>query len=374
MRRPARPAALAGALTLATALAATLAACAPGGADPTGSGDAQLVGVAMPTTTSPRWIADGENVKAQLEDLGHEVDLQFAEDDVPTQIEQIQQMIDAGADALVVGSIDGSALKDVLADAAAQDIPIIAYDRLIRDSGDIAYYATFDNARVGVQQATSLLQGLGVVDGTGEPTGEAGPFAVELIAGSADDNNATVFYEGAMSVLQPWIDEGVLVVTSGETDFATIATQQWNGETAAQRLGAILDEHYADARLDAVLAPADIISVPVLELLRGRGYGTAAQPFPVVTGQDADVAAVKAVAAGEMTSTIYKDTRQLAEVAVSMVDALLNGREPETNDVTSYDNGVVVVPSYLLASQVVTQENYQQVLVESGYYTQEDLG
>ncbi|MBX9245153.1 sugar-binding protein [Actinotalea ferrariae] len=351
-------------------LTLALTACAPDAAD-----DAiQLVGVAMPTTTSPRWIADGENVTAQLEALGHDVDLQFAEDDVPTQVAQIEAMLDAGAEALVVGSIDGTALKDVLARAAAQDVPVIAYDRLIRDSPDVAYYATFDNARVGVQQGTSLLQGLGVLDEAGEPTGVTGPFAVELFAGSPDDNNATVFYEGAMSVLQPYLDAGVLEVASGETDFATIATPAWNGETAATRMGALLDTHHAGTRLDGVLAPADILAVPILEVLRTHGYGGADQPWPVVTGQDADVAAVKALIAGEQHSTIYKDTRQLAEVAVQMVDALLAGREPETNDVTSYDNGVRVVPSYLLTSQVVTRDNYTQVLVESGYYTQEELG
>ncbi len=367
---PGRPTMGTGVLLVALALAGCGAvdAAVPGGGD----AGTQLVGVAMPTTTSPRWIADGENVTAQLEALGHDVDLRYADDDVPTQVAQIDAMIDAGAEALVVGSIDGTALKDVLARAADQDIPVIAYDRLIRGSADVAYYATFDNARVGVQQATSLLQGLGVLDEAGEPTGAAGPFEVELFAGSPDDNNATVFYQGAMSVLQPWLDAGVLVVPSGETDFATIATPAWNGETAATRLDALIDARPA-TRLDAVLAPADIISVALLEVLRGAGYGTADQPWPVLTGQDADVAAVQAVVAGEQHSTIYKDTRQLAEVAVQMVDALLAGREPETNDVTSYDNGVVVVPSYLLTSQVVTRDNYTQVLVESGYYTAEEL-
>lgn len=352
-------------------LTLALTACAPPDA---ADGAVQLVGVAMPTTTSPRWIADGENVTAQLEALGHDVDLQFAEDDVPTQVAQIEAMLDAGAEALVVGSIDGTALKDVLARAAAQDVPVIAYDRLIRDSPDVAYYATFDNARVGVQQGTSLLQGLGVLDEAGEPTGAAGPFAVELFAGSPDDNNATVFYDGAMTVLQPYLDAGVLTVASGETDFATIATPAWNGEAAAARLGALLDTHHVGSRLDGVLAPADIIALPILEVLRTHGYGGADQPWPVVTGGDADVPAVKALIAGEQHATIYKDTRQLAEVAVQMVDALLDGREPETNDVTSYDNGVRVVPAYLLTSQVVTRDNYAQVLVESGYYTQEELG
>lgn len=349
---------------------AGLTGCAQAGGDDL----VQLVGVAMPTTGSDRWIDDGANLEAQLRSLGHEVDIQFAEDDVPTQIAQIQAMIDAGADALVVGSIDGVALKDVLADAASKDIPVVAYDRLIRETADIGYYATFDNAKVGAQQATSLLQGLGVLDEAGKDTGATGPFHVELIAGSPDDNNATVFYQGAMGLLQRYIDSGVVVVTSGQTDFATIATPAWNGDTAVQRMGPLVDQYYGSTRLDGILAPADIISVPVMEMLRERGYGTADKPWPVVTGQDADVAAVKSVIAGELHSTIYKDTRQLAEVAVSMVEALLKGEEPETNDVSSYDNGVVVVPSYLLTPQVVTAENYSEVLVDSGYYTAEELG
>ncbi|PVU83404.1 sugar ABC transporter substrate-binding protein [Cellulomonas sp. WB94] len=365
MRR-ARIGAAAAALLVA---AAALAGCASGA-----TATKQIVGVAMPTTTSDRWVNDGKNVAAQLRALGRTVDLKYAEDDVPTQVAQIQAMIDEGAGALVVGAIDGTALKDVLAKAAAANIPVVSYDRLIRDTPDIAYYATFDNALVGAQQADSLLEGLGVLDAKGADTHVTGPFLIELIAGSPDDNNATVFFQGAMKVLQPYLDAGVLVVGSGQTDFATIATPKWNGDTAAQRLGPILDTVYANKRVDAVLAPADIISVPVLEVLRSHGYGTADKPWPVVTGQDADIPAVKALIAGEQHSTIYKDTRQLAEVAVSMVESLLKGEEPETNDNASYDNGVKVVPSYLLKPQVVTKANYADVLVGSGYYTQQELG
>ncbi|QTE29938.1 multiple monosaccharide ABC transporter substrate-binding protein [Pengzhenrongella sicca] len=361
--------AVAAALALATTTALAGCAGAPG---ETG---AQLVGVAMPTTTSDRWIADGDNVSAQLEALGHSVDLEYAEDDVPTQISQIEAMISAGADVLIVAAIDGTKLTDVLAEAAAADIPVISYDRLIRDSPDVDYYATFDNARVGVQQATTLLQGLGVLDAGGAPTGAAGPFAVELFAGSPDDNNATVFYDGAMSVLQPYLDSGVLVVPSGQTDFATIATQGWSGETAATRMATLLPAYDGTGlRLAGILSPYDGISIALLEATAGIGYGTDAQPWPAVTGQDAEVGSIKSIIAGEQFATVYKDTRQLAEVTVSMVEAVLNDDEPQTNDVTSYDNGVVTVPAYLLTSQVVTKSNYQQVLVDSGYYTVEDLG
>ncbi|WP_309485011.1 multiple monosaccharide ABC transporter substrate-binding protein [Cellulomonas sp. NS3] len=355
-----------------TTLALALTGC--GAVGSTGAVDVPLVGVAMPTTTSDRWIGDGENVQDQLEALGYGVDLQYAENDVPTQVEQLSAMIAAGADALVVGSIDGVALKDVLADAAAADIPVIAYDRLIRESPDVDYYATFDNQRVGVQQATTLLQGIGVLDAGGQPTGAPGPFVVELFAGSADDNNATVFYEGAMSVLQPYLDAGTLVVPSGQTDFAAIETPAWDPKNATARMQELLPAYTGTGvTLDGVLSPYDGLSRAILESLRGIGYGTDAQPFPTVTGQDAEVDSARSIVAGEQYATVYKDTRQLAEVAVAMVHALLEGAEPETNDVTSYDNGVKVVPSYLLTPQVVTRENYEAVLVDGGYYTAQEL-
>jgi putative multiple sugar transport system substrate-binding protein len=361
------------ALTASLAVLAMGSVAACGAADPAaGQGERPLVGVAMPTTTSERWIGDGENVQDQLQALGYEVALEYAENDVPTQVAQLEQMIADGADALVIGSIDGVALKGVLAEAAAAEIPVIAYDRLIRESPDVDYYATFDNARVGVQQATQLLQGLGVLDAGGQPTGQAGPFNVELFAGSTDDNNASVFYAGAMQVLQPYLDSGVLTVPSGETDFATIATQAWDPKNATARMSTLLPL-YADKRLDGVLSPYDGISLAIIEATKTIGYGTA-QPLPVVTGQDAELASAQSIAAGEQYGTVYKDTRQLAEVAVSMVRALLDGAEPETNDITSYDNGVKVVPSYLLTPQVVTEQNYRQVLVAGGYYTAEELG
>jgi putative multiple sugar transport system substrate-binding protein len=366
------------------ALAASLAALAvgavagcgtavAGAGDEAPDGDRPLVGVAMPTTTSERWIADGENVQDQLQALGYDVALEYAENDVPTQIAQLEQMITDGADALVIGSIDGVALKGVLAEAAAADIPVIAYDRLIRESPDVDYYATFDNARVGLQQATQLLQGLGVLDASGEPTGATGPYDVELFAGSSDDNNATVFYDGAMAVLQPYLDSGVLVVPSGETAFDTISTDAWDPKNAAARMDTLLPR-YADRRLDGVLSPYDGISIAIIDRVKSVGYGTDAQPLPVVTGQDAELASAKSIAAGEQYGTVYKDTRQLAEVTVSMVRALLDGAEPETNDLTSYDNGVKVVPSYLLTPMVVDADNYQQALVGTGYYTAEELG
>jgi putative multiple sugar transport system substrate-binding protein len=366
---PPRRLAPAAALLLAAPLA--LAGCSTDAA----GAEASLVGVAMPTTTSLRWIEDGDNLEAQLEALGYQVDLRYAENDVPTQVAQLDAMIDAGADLLVVGSIDGTALTDQLARAAEAGIPVIAYDRLIRESPDVDYYATFDNFRVGTQQATSLLQGLGVLDAAGEPTGAPGPYTIEVFAGSSDDNNATVFYEGAFSVLQPYLDAGVLEVPSGETDFATIAIEAWDAKVGGERMTRLLDGVYAgtDRVIDGVLSPYDGISIAIIDVLKGAGYGTAGRPLPVVVGQDAEAPSIKSVIAGEQYSSIYKDTRQLAEVTVAMGDALLKGTAPEVNDVTSYDNGVTTVPTYLLAPVVVTATNYEPLLVGGGYYTEEDL-
>ncbi|WPF81725.1 sugar ABC transporter substrate-binding protein [Sanguibacter sp. 4.1] len=370
-RPPWSPRRVAPALALLVAAPLALTGCASEAA----GADASLVGVAMPTTTSLRWIEDGDNLQAQLEALGYQVDLRYAENDVATQVDQLDSMIDAGADLLVVGSIDGTALKAQLARAADAGIPVIAYDRLIRESPDVDYYATFDNFRVGTQQATSLLQGLGVLDDAGEPTGAAGPFAIEVFAGSSDDNNATVFYEGAFSVLQPYLDSGVLEVPSGETDFASIAIEAWDAKVGGERMTRLLDSVYAgtDLQIDGVLSPYDGISIAIIDVLKGAGYGTPARPLPVVVGQDAEAPSIKSVIAGEQFSSIYKDTRQLAEVTVAMGDALLKGESPEVNDVTSYDNGVTVVPTYLLAPVVVTATNYESLLVGGGYYTEEEL-
>ncbi|UCN14143.1 sugar-binding protein [Cellulomonas iranensis] len=334
-----------------------------------GSDDRPLVGIAMPTTTSDRWIDDADNLEAQLVSLGYDVRLEFAENDPAAQVEQLEAMLAAGADALVVGSVDGTALTGVLADAGDADVPVIAYDRLIRDSGDVAYYASFDNARVGVLQGTSLLQGLGVLDAAGEPTGATGPYLVELFAGSPDDNNATFFWDGAMQVLQPYLDSGVLVVGSGQTTFAEAATQAWDAKVAADRMPTLLAAYADGRRLDGVLSPYDGISRAVLDATR-----TAQATQPVVTGQDAEVDSARLVAGGEQFSTVYKDTRQLAEVTVGMVRALLAGEQPEVNDTATYDNGVRVVPSYLLTPQLVTQDNVERVLVDGGYYTAQEIG
>ncbi|MDP9845439.1 multiple monosaccharide ABC transporter substrate-binding protein [Streptosporangium lutulentum] len=337
-------------------------------------GDA-LVGVTMPTKSSERWIHDGDNVKGALEKLGYKVDLQYAENDIPTQVNQIENQITRGAKLLIIASIDGTALTTQLQEAADKKIPVIAYDRLIRNSPNVDYYATFDNFKVGVQQATSLLVGLGLKKEDGSDGDAKGPFNIEVFAGSPDDNNATFFFNGAMETLKPYIDKGTLVVKSGQVDFKTVAILRWDPATAQKRMEDVLTKTYSggDAKVQGVLSPYDGLSIGILSALKSNGYGTADQPYPVVTGQDAEAASVKSIIAGEQYSTIYKDTRQLADVTVKMADAVLKGAKPEVNNTTDYDNGSKVVPSYLLDPVIVYKDNYKQLLVDSGYYTEDQL-
>ena len=362
--------------TLAAGSMLALAACSGGsGGSGDGGGDGGLIGVAMPTKSSERWIQDGDAVKSQLEDQGFTVDLQYAEDDIPTQVSQIENMITKGAEALIIASIDGTTLSQVLQDAADADIPVIAYDRLIRDSENVDYYASFDNFVVGQQQAWSVLNGLGLVelDGTPIDGAPAGPFNIELFAGSPDDNNATFFWNGAMDVLQPLIDDGTLVVKSGQTEFEQAATLRWDGEVAQSRMEDILTANYSDgSKVNAVLSPYDGLSRGIISALTDAGYTVGAE-WPVISGQDAELNSVQAINAGEQYATIFKDTRNLAKVAVDMASAILNGEEPEVNNTTDYDNGVKVVPSYLLESQIVVKDNIQEVLVDSGYWTEEEI-
>jgi putative multiple sugar transport system substrate-binding protein len=371
-------------LTAATAtLALALAACGGEGAG-SGSGGGSTnakdlsIGVSMPTQTSERWIADGEAVQSQLEAEGYSVDLQFANDDIPTQSQQVDQMITQGADALIIAAIDGTALSSQLQAAADAGIPVISYDRLIRDSENVDFYVSFDNFEVGVAQGTSLLEGLGLVDESGEPTEETGPFNVELFAGSLDDNNAHFFFDGAMSVLQPLIDDGTLVVTSGQTDIEQVATLRWQQETAQKRMEDLLTASYNDGTVvHGVLSPYDGLSRGIITALTNAGYGPTieggAKPMPIVTGQDAEIASVKLINDDVQYSTIFKDTRLLAEQAVAAAEAFLEGNEPEANDTESYDNGVKVVPSYLLPVETVYADNIQSVLVDSGYWTAEEV-
>ncbi|SDY71103.1 monosaccharide ABC transporter substrate-binding protein, CUT2 family [Modestobacter sp. DSM 44400] len=369
---------------LAGALAMGLVACGGSGAGSSSSAGESAapedltIGVSMPTQTSERWIADGNAVKEQLEAENYKVDLQYAGDDIPTQSQQVDQMITEGADLLIVAAIDGTALSSQLQAAADANIPVISYDRLIRDTENVDFYVSFDNYKVGVAQATALLTGLGVLNQDGSKGSATGPFNIELFAGSLDDNNAHFFFGGAMDTLQPYIDDGTLVVKSGQTDIEQAATLRWQQETAQKRMEDLLTSSYNDgSKVNGVLSPYDGLSRGIITALQNAGYGptitSTPTPMPIVTGQDAEIASVKLIADGVQSSTIFKDTRQLAEQAVTAAKAYLEGNEPEANDTKTYDNGVKVVPSYLLPVQTVYKDDIQSVLIDSGYWTADEV-
>jgi len=327
----------------------------------------KTVGISMPTKTSTRWISDGESMVKSFEALGYKTDLQFADNDINNQLSQIENMITKGANVLVIAAVDGSTMSDVLQKAHDAGVLVIAYDRLITKTANVDYYATFDNFGVGVIQGTQLVTGLGLKDG------KTGPFNVELFGGSPDDTNAFYFYDGAMSVIQPYIDNKQIVIQSGQVGMDKVGTLRWLAATAQSRMDNLLSAFYTDKRVDGVLSPYDGLSIGILSSLKGVGYCTASQPCPVVTGQDAEVASVKSIIAGEQTYTVFKDTRSLAAQTAKMVDQALKGVTVDVNDTKTYNNGVKVVPSYLLTPLSVDVKNYQKELVDTGYIKADDL-
>ena len=325
-----------------------------------------MVGISMPTKTSTRWISDGESMVKEFEALGYKAELQYADNDIPNQLAQIENMITKGANILIIASIDGTTLSDVLQKAHDAGILVVAYDRLISKTANVDYYATFDNFKVGVLQGSQIETKLGLKDGKG-------PFNIELFGGSPDDTNAFYFYDGAMSVLQPYIDSGKLVVVSGQMGMDKVGTLRWLAATAQARMENLLSANYTDKKVDAVLSPYDGLSIGILSALKGVGYCTADLPCPVVTGQDAEVASVKSMIAGEQSFTVFKDTRVLAKQTAKMVDQALKGETVEINDTKTYDNGVKVVPSFLCDPISVDVSNYKELLVDSGYIKEADL-
>jgi putative multiple sugar transport system substrate-binding protein len=354
----------------AASLALTLSACGQnsegGSKEDKGSAKGGTIGIAMPTKSSERWIADGNNVVKNLKAKGYKTKLVYGEDDPDQQVSQIENLITQGVKGLIVAAIDNKSLNNVLQQAADAKIPVIAYDRLILGTKNVDYYASFDNTKVGELQASYIVDKLGLKDGKG-------PFNIELFAGSNDDNNTKYFFNGAMSVLQPYIDKKKLVVKSGQTKLTQVTTLRWDGATAQKRMEDILTSTYGSAKVDAVLSPYDGISIGVLAALKSDGYGHSNKPLPVITGQDAELASVKSIIAGQQTQTVYKDTRKLADVASNMVDDVLNGKKPEVNDTKTYDNGTKVVPAMLLQPVSVDKTNYTKELVDTGYYKASEL-
>ena len=322
-----------------------------------------LIGVAMPTKDLQRWIQDGDNMKKQLEAVGYTVDLQYAANDIATQVSQIENMIANGCQVLVIASIDGEALGTVLDQAKAAGIPVIAYDRLIMNSDAVSYYATFDNWDVGVKQGEYIVKALDLEN-------QAGPFNIEFITGDPGDNNINFFFGGAMEVLQPYLDAGKLVCPSGQTEKQAVATANWASDAAQARFENILASYYSDGtELHAVMANNDSTALGVANALASSYTGN----YPVLTGQDCDIASVKNMLAGTQSMSVFKDTRTLAAKVVEMVDALMKGTEPPINDTETYDNGTGVIPSFLCEPVSATVDDIQTLLIDSGYYTEADL-
>ena len=332
------------------------------GCNGAGSGK-KKVGVSMPTKDLQRWNQDGANMESKLKAAGYDVDLQFASNDVATQLSQIENMISGGCNVLVISAIEGSSLGTALDKAEAKKIPVIAYDRLLMDSATVDYYATFDNYKVGTIQGTYVKDTLKLDEA-------AGPFNLEITAGDPGDNNAGLFYQGAYDVLKPYIDSGKLVIKSGQVEFAKVATAKWKTEEAQKRAENILSSFYSDgSNVDVWLCSNDSTALGVTNALGANYKGK----YPVITGQDCDKANVKNMLEGKQSMSVFKDTRTLADQVVKMVTQILKGEKVDVNDTKSYNNGKIVVPSYLCDPVFADANNYKQILIDSGYYKAEDI-
>jgi len=361
-------------------LALSLAACSSGDDTTTTSsatGDTAAatedcnVGIAMPTRSLERWINDGEGLKTLLEADGCTVDLQYADNKTDQQISQIQNMVANGATILVIAAIDGTTLGPVLDTAGSAGATVIAYDRLILESPNVDYYATFDNESVGTLQGKFIEEQLGLANGDG-------PYNFEPFAGSPDDNNARFFFKGAWDVLSQYVDSGQLVVPSDKApatldDWQSIGILGWGSDDAQAEMDNRLSSFYAGGeKIDVVLSPNDSLAQGISQSLQLAGY--TADDFPILTGQDGDKASVVNVLAGVQSMTVWKDTRLLGERVETMIKSILAGETPEVNDTETYDNGVKVVPSYLITPEVVTADTVQSKLIDSGFLKASDVG
>jgi putative multiple sugar transport system substrate-binding protein len=344
--------------------AVSLAGCGKGEEPATLTG---FTGIAMPTTTSTRWVIDGADLEKRLQGFGYRTILEYGEDDIEAQVQQIQSMVNQGVEFLIVGAIGNTSLGGVLGEAKNRGVTVISYDRLILETPDVDYYASFDNYQVGVLQARHIIDRLGLDE-------NEGPFNIELFSGSLDDNNSQYFFLGGLDTLESYIYQGKVVVPSGQTEQESTATLRWDRKTARERMAALLEEYYEDDPLHAVLSPYDGISRGIVEALVEAGFEPGSDEFPVVTGQDAEPLSLKHIKEGQgQTETVFKDNRLLAEVAANMVRSIVDGGTPEVNDLGSYDNGFKFIPAYLLPPVDVTAENYQAEIVDSGYLTEEDI-
>jgi putative multiple sugar transport system substrate-binding protein len=347
-----------------TPAASSAATKTPEASTPATTPAGRKVGVALPNDLQ-RWKQDGSYMKEQLEKSGYEVDLQFGGDDISTQVSQIKNMINGGCKVLVIASIDGDSLGTVLDQAKEKNIKVFAYDRLIMNSDAVIYYLTFDTYKIGVKQGEYIEEKLGLNDGNG-------PFNMEIFADDPRDSNGKFFYNGAMEVLKKYIDSGKLVVKSGQVDFSKAGTPGYSPEYAQSRMEDIIFANYAEAsvKLDAVLCTQDILAMGVTNALEAKYSGSV---YPIITGKDCDKVNVKNILADKQAMSVFINTRTLASKGVEMVNAIMKGGEVPVNDTETYNNGKIFVPSYLCEPVVVDKSNYKEILIDSGYYTEDDL-
>lgn len=340
------------------------------------SSDKGLVGISMPTKDNERWIREANNMTDILTGEGYTTDIQFANNDVATQVSQVENMIAKGAKALVITAIDGEALSNVIDQAADQGIPVFAYTRLLSGSEGVSYYTTFDYYMYGKESALSIARGLGLLDASNEPTGATGPFNVELVAGSATDNVAIYMYDGFWDVFQEFVDKGIVKIQSGQTKFEQVATLNWDGQKAQSRMENIIASAYSDGqKINAVWVPYDGMTRGVISALQDAGYKPNAAGWPYLPGGDAEIDSIKAILAGEQFSTVFTDTRNLSETTAKLILEVLAGKEPSiTLDTTTYNNGKKIVPAILIPVVNVTKDKVQSILVDSGFVTAEQIG
>ncbi len=351
------------AILLCLALVLGMAACAAPAAQEAAADGAKTIGICMPTKEQTIWTIQGERLTQAFQDAGYNVLIEYAEDDSAKQVMQIENFITKGVDGLVIVAVDCASLTDACEKAKAAGILVVADDRLITNTKAVDYYVTFDLVRLGEIQGQYIADSLDLEN-------QAGPFSLEIFSGSQDDTNAISFYNGAMSVLKPYIDSGKLVVKSGQVEYTATAIQSWDSSKAQARMDNLLSGYYADSHLDAVLVAADCLSMGVISSLESMGYGAEGQPFPVVTGQDAELAAVKSIMAGKQSMTVFLDANKLAEIMVPLVNDLFAGKEVTPD--STYNNGVFDVPTKNYDPYLIDKNNVNY-LTEVGFYTEAEI-
>jgi putative multiple sugar transport system substrate-binding protein len=342
-----------------TLICLTLASC-------TGAtGGKTMVGISMPTKSIQRWETDGDNIKVGLEAQGYATMLEFANDDTALQVSQLENMINKGCKAIIVAAIDSASLSSVLQQAKDKGIYIISYDRLITDTPNVDFYVTFDNKKVGSEMALFVEKQLDLANATG-------PINMEISSGPPSDNNAGLIYGGMMEVLQKYIDSGVVVIPSGQTTAEQTAIDNWELANSQTRMENLLNGFYTDKKINIAICANDTTGRGAANAIIAAGYTPGAADYPIITGQDCEIASVQYIVDGKQSMSIFKDTRTLGDQAMKATISLLSGTAPAQNGVSN--NKVFDVPTYNCDLIAVTKDNYKQVLVDGGYYTLEELG